>query len=48
MLSGVIIVVAFGVVAALGLVLAVALFRITGRTATVGDSDLGRVGQERS
>jgi hypothetical protein len=48
MLSGVIIVVAFGVVAALGLMLAVALFRLSGRTATAGDSDLGRTGPEGS
>ena len=44
MLSGVIIVVAFGVVAVLGLLLAVALIRISGRTATAGDSDLSRTG----
>lgn len=48
MLSGVIIVVAFGLVAVLGLVLAVALFRITGRTATADDVDLGRTGPEGS
>jgi hypothetical protein len=41
-------VVAFGLVAALGLVLAVALFRITGRKATAGDVDLGRTGPEGS
>lgn len=42
MLSGVIIVAAFGLLAALGLVLAVALYRISGRPATADDGDLGR------
>jgi hypothetical protein len=46
MLSGVILVVAFGLVAAAGLVLAVALFRISGRPAAGADSDLGQNGPD--
>jgi hypothetical protein len=48
MLSGVIVVAAFGLLAALGLVLAVALYRISGGPASAGDSDLGRSGPEGS
>jgi hypothetical protein len=48
MLSGVIIVVAFGLLAALGLMLAVALYRISGRQVTAGDNDPGRTGPEGS
>jgi len=45
MLSGVILVAAFGLVAAAGLVLAVALFRISRRPAAGADSDLSQNGE---
>ncbi len=48
MLSGVIVVAAFGVLAVLGLVLVVGLYRVSGRPATSADSDLGRTGTEGS
>jgi hypothetical protein len=48
MVSGVIIVVAFGVAAVCGLALVVALYRISGPRATAAGSDLGRPGSEGS
>jgi hypothetical protein len=46
MLSGVIMIAAFGLVAVAGLVLAVAVFRIGGRPAAGSDGDPGRVDPE--
>jgi hypothetical protein len=46
MLSGVILVAAFGVVAAAGLVLTVALYRISGRRAAGSGADHGDVDPE--
>jgi hypothetical protein len=46
MLSGVIMITAFGVVAAAGLVLAVALCRIGGRRAAGSDADPGQADAE--
>jgi hypothetical protein len=46
MLSGIILVAAFGLVAAAGLVLAIALYRISGRPAAGADSHLGETGRE--
>lgn len=46
MLSGVILVAGFGVVAAAGLVLTVALYRISGRRAAGSDADHGGVDPE--
>jgi hypothetical protein len=48
MLSGVIVAAAFGLLAALGLVLAVALYRISGGASGAGDTELGRSGPEGS
>ncbi len=46
MLSGIILVAGFGLVAAAGLVLVVALYRISGRPAAVADSNPGEAGPE--
>lgn len=48
MLSSVIVVAAFALLAALGLVLVVALYRISGGPATTDEGDLGRTGPEGS
>jgi hypothetical protein len=46
MLSGIVLVAAFGLVAAAALVLAIALYRISGRPATVADGSPGEAGPE--
>jgi hypothetical protein len=46
MLSGVIMIAAFGVVAAAGLILVVALCRISGRAGAGSDGDVGRIDRE--
>jgi len=46
MLSGVIMIVAFGLVAVAGLILLVALYRISGRAAVGSDADPGQADSE--
>jgi hypothetical protein len=46
MLSGIILVAAFGIVAGAGLVLAVALYRVSGRPAVAAESNPGETGPE--